>query len=360
MTVSLIGLQRLSRLLVTDEQPVRPQEAAAHIGLIQAQDYLGALWAVGLRLQGSTEKHVEQSLASRQFIRTWPARGTLHFVAAADVRWMLALLTPRVLSGSAGRFRRLELDEAVFARSRDVFIDGLQGGKIVSREEMYRLLENQRISTAGQRGIHILWRLAQEGLLCFGPRQGKQHTFVLLDEWLPPAGAAAIQTRDEALAELAMRYFSGHGPASLQDFAWWSGLSLGEAKTGLELVKPGLQLYKNGEQLLWMSASSAAAGEPVPSAYLLPPFDEFLVGYKDRSAVLDPLKAKQINAGGGMLNAVIVFNGLVLGSWKRTLQKETVRVIPAWFSPPDKIQTQAFRAAAQRYAAFLNLSLAPD
>ena len=358
MTVSLIGLQRLSRLLVTDEQPVRPQEAAAHIGLIQAQDYLGALWAVGLRLQGSTEKHVEQSLASRQFIRTWPARGTLHFVAAADVRWMLALLTPRVLSGSAGRFRRLELDEAVFARSRDVCIDGLQGGKIVSREEMYRLLENQRISTAGQRGIHILWRLAQEGLLCFGPRQGKQHTFVLLDEWLP--AAANSRSADESLAELALRYFSSHGPAALQDFTWWSGLSGTQAREALELVKNRLVADGPGTQALWRAPSLPPAAGQAPAAVLLPAFDEYLVGYKERSAVLDPRQVKQINAGGGMLNPVIVIDGQVAGTWKRTLRKQSVSITPAWFDPPGEAGLDAFQAAARRYAAFLGLELSPD
>ena len=328
------------------------------MGLIQAQDYLGALWAVGLRLQSAGEADIEHALAARQLVRTWPARGTLHFVAAADLRWVLALLGPRAVRASAGRFRRLELDEAVFARSRRIITAALQGGKMLARGEIYRMLETQQVSTAGQRGIHILWRLALEGLLCFGPRQGKQHTFVLLDEWLP--AAANSRSADESLAELALRYFSSHGPAALQDFTWWSGLSGTQAREALELVKNRLVADGPGKQALWRAPSLPPAAGQAPAAVLLPAFDEYLVGYKERSAVLDPRQVKQINAGGGMLNPVIVIDGQVAGTWKRTLRKQSVSITPAWFDPPGEAGLDAFQAAARRYAAFLGLELSPD
>jgi hypothetical protein len=211
------------------------------LGAVQAQDYLGALWAIGLRLRAA-ETAIEQAIATRSIVRTWSMRGTLHFVAAEDVRWMLGLLAPRSLASSLGRLRALELDQAVFNRSRDLFIAALSGGKQLRREAMLELLASANISPGGQRGIHILGRLAQEGLICFGAREGKQHTFALLEEWVPQAMLRlGPKSRDEALAELARRYFTGHGPATLPDFVWWSGLTTSEART-----RNGQAVFRDG------------------------------------------------------------------------------------------------------------------
>jgi len=280
-------------------------------------------------------------------------RGMLHFVAADDVRWMLALLTPRVIAGSASRWKQLELDEATFARSRKTIVRALKKGKQLEREEMYQVLESARISTTGQRGIHILGRLAQEGVICFGARAGKQHTFVLLDEWVPQSKRLE---RDAALAELAKRYFTSHGPATLQDFLWWSGLATSDAREGLELAKSHLVQQVLAGQTYWLSTSTPSAETKTQTAYLLPGFDEYLVGYEDRSAVLDPLYVKQTNAGGGMLNPTIVVNGQVVGTWKRTLQKDTVVITPSWFTAPMKSDHHALETAAQQYGVFLGLS----
>lgn len=186
-------------------------------------------------MRNAVEADIEQALADRTIIRTWPMRGTLHFVAATDVRWMLELLTPRIVANNAQRLlRQFGLDEAVFARSKDLFVRALQGGKRLARNAMYEVLEAGGVSTAGQRGLHILGRLAQAGVICFGAREGKQQTFALLDEWAPTARRMA---RDEALAEIARRYFTSHGPATLQDFAWWSGLTVANAQAALELAR---------------------------------------------------------------------------------------------------------------------------
>ena len=140
---------------------------------------------------------------------------------------------------------QLELDEAIFARSKEVFAKALQGGKQLTRDEMLHLLEQADISTAGQRGYHILGRSAQDGLICFGSRRGKQQTFALLDEWVPQTGPRA---RDEALAELTRRYFISHGPATLQDLMRWAGITTAEAKVGLEAAGR-FWLYGNAPQL---------------------------------------------------------------------------------------------------------------
>src|SRR6266540_1053035 len=249
------------------------------------QDYLGALWAVGLRTRAATETDVERAVAERSIVRTWPMRGTVHFVAAEDARWMLALLAPRVIASRVARYRELGLDDAAFGTSRDAVARALDGGRRLGRDALYRVLGQEGVSTDGQRGIHVLARLAQEQLICFAARDGKQQTFALLDEWLPPA---------KALAELATRYFTGHGPATFQDLAWWSGLSAADAREALELARPKLVRDSVAGRVLWRAAAPPAGTRAWPAAHLLPAFDELLVGYRDRSATLDAAFAARV------------------------------------------------------------------
>lgn len=332
----------------------QPDEVVRWLGAVQAQDYLGALWAVGLRMGGATEASVEQALADRTIVRTWPARGTLHFVAAADVRWMLDLLAPRVIARSAGRYRQLGLDEAAFARGKEVLIDALAGGKQLPRAALYQALEAANIATVGQRGIHILTRLAQEGVLCFGARQGKEQTFTLLEEWIAPA---APKTREEALAELTRRYFTSRGPATVPDFVWWSGLTTVEARAGVELARPHLVQETIDGRIYWLPSASSVPDAAPALACLLPAFDEYLVGYRGRDAVLEPEFVKRTNAGGGMLSPTILIDGQVVGTWQRTLKKNAVAVAPNWFTEPSGTQAQAFHHAATAYAEFLELQV---
>ncbi len=330
----------------------KPGQVVAWLGAVQAQDYPGALWSIGLRTPGAMLSDVEQAIADRAIIRTWPMRGTLHFVAPEDVRWMLALLTPRVAANSAGRRAQLGLDETIFARSKELFARALQGGKRLERKEMLDVLERGGITTGGQRGYHILWRLAQSGLICFGPMQGKQPTFVLLDEWVPQAGELP---RDEALARLAARYFTGHGPATLGDFMWWSGLTAADARAGLEMAKAQLVSEQVGGQTCWMPENIPASQDH--ATYLLPGFDEYLLGYKDRSAVLDPQYADLTHPGNnGMFSPTVVIGGRVAGTWKRTFVKGMVVITPQPFTAFSKDQEQAIAAVAERYGRFVGLS----
>ncbi|MBI1879200.1 MAG: AlkZ family DNA glycosylase [Chloroflexi bacterium] len=199
MTPQDIAQYRLYHQQIATTKFKKPSQVVSWLGAMQAQDYAGAKWSAGLRLPDATDADIEQAIADKTIIRTWPMRGTLHFVAAEDARWLLKLLTPRIIAQTAGRYRQLELDEATFARSKELFAQALQGGKQLTRNEMLQLLEKASISTAGQRGYHILGRSAQDGLICFGAPQGKQQTFTLLDEWAP---ATKSLERDEALAEL--------------------------------------------------------------------------------------------------------------------------------------------------------------
>jgi hypothetical protein len=217
---------------------------------------------------------------------------------------------------------------------------------------MMDVLEQGGIATSGQRGYHILRWMAQNGLICFGPRQGKQDSFVLLDDWLP---AGKTLSREEALAELAQRYFTGHGPATIQDFTWWSGLRVAEARAGLEMVASQLAHEVADDQTYWFATSSSAAKATSPTVHLLPSFDEYLLGYKDRSAILDPAYARKVMPGGGMFKPMIVIDGQVVGTWKRTLRKTKVLVNFDPFKALSPAQTEAAVAAAGAYGRFLGL-----
>jgi len=330
----------------------RPGEVVAWMGAVQAQDYLGALWALGIRMEAAGEETIEQAIADRTVVRSWPMRGTLHFVAPADVRWMLALLGSRVIAGQRARHRQLELDQVAFDRSRDIVTRALEGGRRLTRDALYETLEAAGVASTGQRGIHILQRLALEGLLCFASREGKQQTFALLEEWVP---AARALERDEALAELAGRYFQSHGPATVQDFAWWSGLTVAEVKRGIELAGPRLEREVIDGQAFWLAAASAgaeAAKPASPTVWLLPPFDEYTVAYKDRSAVLDPAHGR-VMSGNGIFYPVIVVDGQVAGTWKRVFKKGSVEITLSPFAPLKKKERQAAALAAERYGDFL-------
>ena len=348
--------QDIARLRLYNQQIARtrfkaPDQVVSWLGALQAQDYAGAKWSIGLRLPDATEADIEQAIAAKTIIRTWPMRGTLHFVEAADVHWMLALLTPRVIAGSTGRYRQLELDEAVFARSKELFVKVLQGGKQLTREEMYQLLERNNISTAGQRGYHILGRSAQDGLICFGPPDDKQQTFTLLDEWAPKTKEL---TRDEALAELVRRYFTSHGPATQQDFAGWSGLTLTETRAGLEMVKSQLRQETISGQTYWMPPDISPVEDNSPVAYLLPGFDEYMLGYKDRTAVLDPVHSQKIIPGNnGMFSPTLIIDGRVTGTWKRMFKKDTVVITISPFTSLSQAHRGAISAFAERYGRFV-------
>jgi hypothetical protein len=279
-------------------------------------------------------------------------RGTIHLLAAEDVRWMLQLLAPRVLSGAASRDRQLGLDAATYSRSRKLLEKALQGGKQMQRDELFAVLERGKISTAGQRGYHILRRLGLQGVICFGLHEGKQPTFTLLDEWVPQSRKLE---RDAALAELALRYFNSRGPATVQDFATWSKLSLTEARAGLESAAPELQRFTQAGETFWMPKTLAESAG-AHTAFLLPAFDEYLLGYKDRSAVLAAEHAGKVVPGGnGVFRPMMVLDGRIVGTLKRTFKKRSVHIEYAPFAKLKKSDMKAFDVAAQRYGAFLEL-----
>jgi hypothetical protein len=316
---------------------------------MQAQDFLGALWSIGLRTSSCTQRDVLAALDTGSIVRSWPMRGTLHFMAREDVRWWMALTAPRALAAAAKRHQDLELDAPTMQQSRRVVERCLQGGRGLTRLEVAAALEKAGISTAGQRGYHILWTLAHTGVLCFGPVQGKQQSFVLVDEWVPPV---ALPDRDSCLSTLALRYFASHGPATVADFAWWTGLKTSDARRAIDMAK--LPSTTIAGTLFWLGADPPPSTPTSQQGLLLPGFDEYFLGYTDRSPIVDSDQAKKLAPGNGMFSPTVVVHGHVEGTWRRTLQQSSVRLQVQAFNPPVELDVAA---AATRYGHFLGLEV---
>jgi hypothetical protein len=249
-----------------------PEEAVAWFGAVQAQDYLGALWALGLRTRGATEAHVEAAEKRRAIIRTWPLRGTLHFVAADDARWMTRLLAPRIVARHAARWERdFGVNAKRVARAGEIVSQALAGGRRLTRERLYEALEEKRIRTDRSRGLHLLLVLALQGRL---------------DEWVPKS---RVLEGDEALVELATRYFTSHGPATTRDFLWWSGLTAKQAAIALDGARSRLAVAEiDGVCFWWRDVGKRASPRRrSPSVRLVPAYDEYTVAYQDRSLLVD-------------------------------------------------------------------------
>ena len=355
MALSPLVLQRLASQYLLDAKFERPEEVVRWMGALQAQEYAQAVWAVGLRTASATLAAVEQAIADKKIVRTWPMRGTIHFVPPEDAKWILQLGTARMLARARGRQAQLGLDQAALERSCQLFYDALHGSRCLTRAEMIALLEHAGIPAQKQRGYHILWYAAQTGLICMGPMQAKQQTFVLLDEWAPQAKELP---REEALAKLAVRYFSSHGPATLADFARWGGLTLTDARVGMAAAGTGLVSQSFAGEEYWLVGESAPFRTDQAQTFsLLPGFDEYLIGYTDRSAVLpSEHTAKVIPGGNGIFQPIVVSDGQVVGTWKRKMKKNTVEVNLIPFTPLS-VPQETIHAAAQRYSHFLGLQL---
>ncbi|HZQ35909.1 MAG TPA: winged helix DNA-binding domain-containing protein [Dehalococcoidia bacterium] len=358
--ISAIARQRLSNLQIEGSACRTPAELVARLGAVQAQDYAGAKWALGLRLPRATDAAIEAAFGAGAILRTHVLRPTWHFVASDDIRWLLELTAPRVRAALAHYDRQLELGDALYARSNESLTAALAGGRHGTRAELAAALQQSGIDASnGQRMGHLLMRAELDGVICSGARRGKQQTYALLAERAPDARR---RERDEALAELTRRYFTGHGPATVKDFVWWSGLTAADARAGIDLAGPGLVCETLDGERYWRSASVPASGPPLsPAAYLLPNYDEYTVGYADRSAVFDAAHTAALGSRENILfHHTVVLDGRVAGTWKRTERKGAVAVTPAFFTPPSEVERKAVAAAAARYGRFLGQPVVLD
>lgn len=353
MTTLDIAQQRIYNQHIAIQTFQKPAETVGFMGAMQAQDYAGAKWAVGLRLRNSNDAAIDEAMANGSIIRTHVLRPTWHFITPADARWMIALTASRINAACASMFRQLQLDSVVFKRSNDALAKALEGDKHLNRTEVTKVLNQAGVATNDLRLIHLLMRAELDQVICSGPRQGKQFTYALFDDRVPTGN---IFPKEDALSELAERYFKSHGPATVKDFAWWSGLATTDAKAGLDAIKSVLAKVIVGGLEYWTIKEQTEITGKAPIAYLLPAFDEFAVAYKDRAATINPKYLEQAKqARYVILDPSIVVNNQVVGSWKRSITKSAININLNPFGKLTKIQAKAVEAAARRYRKFIDI-----
>ncbi len=321
------------------------------MGAVQAQDYAGAKWALGVRMAAATDNAIEAAFNAGAILRTHVMRPTWHFVTPADLGWLLDLTAPRINLGNAHRYRELELDAVVLKRGQAVIARALRGGRACTRAELRARLDAAGVRTDGQRLSHLLMYAELDGLVCSGPRRGTAHTYALLAERAPRSTRLA---REAALAELARRYFAGHGPATIRDFVWWSGLTMADAKAGVEGAGQSLVREAIDGQPHYVSAAARAAASAGWAAWLLPAYDEYMVGYRDRGAALDPALV-ELASSQRQLGPVAVIDGQVVGNWKRAVRRGTVTVELDCARALTEAERQGLEDSARRYGQFLGL-----
>lgn len=350
-----IARERLLRQRILGSGLETPADVIRWMGAVQAQDFAAAKWAVGLRTRACTDDEVEAAFTEGKILRTHIMRPTWHFVAPEDLRWMQALTAPRVNAMSAYQYRGLELDAAVFRRTNAVLTKALRDGVQLTRPELGIALRRAGIEATGLRLTYIVLRAELDALICSGARRGKQFTYALVEERAP---RPQTLSREEALAELTRRYFTSHGPATLRDFAWWSGLSAADVKAGMHSVKSLLAGRAVDGQSYWSMAASPASRRSKLETHLLVNFDEYILGYTDRSAIFDEVHAANLDARHNPLfQHTIVTGGKISGTWKRTLHRESVEIKTVPFVRPTKLGAAALAKAVNRYAKFLGLEL---
>lgn len=346
---SQIAQRRLQNQQLSTSGCDRPEQVVAWLGAVQAQEYLHAKWAIGLRMRRATDREIEQAFNDGAILRTHVLRPTWHFLTPDDIRWVLELTAPRVHKLNGTMYRKLAVDPPVLARSIDAIARALAGGNYLTRQELGAALAEVEVPAEGMRLGYIVHYAELERVICSGPRRGKQFTYALLDERAPNARSLP---REEALAELVRRYFTSHGPATLADFTWWSSLTVAEAKEGVALLGDALASETIDGRTLWFAPSEPSPHSDAPRAYLLPPFDEY-ISYRDRGDVFDPAHAEQ--ALSAEFFGFLVLDGQIIGNWRRTFSKGTVAIDIAPYRPLAPDERDAFQAAAQRFGAFLEM-----
>jgi hypothetical protein len=347
---SRIALLRLHQQQIAAQHFRTPQDLLAWMGAMQAQDYPMMKWAAGLRLPGATEDQIDAAIAAGTVIRTHALRPTWHLLPAADIYWMLDLTAPQILSSMRSRHLGLELTPELLSRSRRVLESELRGGQYKTREDLKPALEAAGIRNEDNRLAHVLLCAELDGLICSGPGPGSRQTYALLPEVVP---AQRRLPREEALATLALRYFRSHGPATLPDFAWWSGLPAGDARRALASVQHLLRGEQADGAAYWMDPEAQPADPEPEQLRLLPAFDEYLVSYKDRQAVLPQAQHQRAVHINGVFRPIIVQAGQVIGTWKRSLKGRRVLLEAEWFAPPGPELEAAFAAAGEGFRRFL-------
>lgn len=348
---------RLHSQGLIDSTFASPEAVVGYLGAVQAQDYPAAKWAVGMRLNKTFEASdidLDAAYNEGRILRTHVLRPTWHFVLPEDIRWMVALTGPAVQRVMGTYHRKWGVTDAIKRQSREIIVRELQGGKALTRQDLKEALQKNGMDVEGERPMHILMDAELEGLICSGPRQGKQFTYMMMDDRAPTAGS--LPSREEMIANLVRRYLQGHGPAQVQDFAWWAGMTKKDATIGFESIKSDLIVETRDDKTYWFFPPAPDAQADITStAFLLSIYDEYTIGFSDRSDLGNERERELLIQMGNGLTAVLILGGRVVGTWKRRQSTKAMTVTVTLFRKLTVAEQHAVQDAAERYAAFFGL-----
>jgi hypothetical protein len=352
-----IARLRLANQRLVDRPFDNPADVVRWLGALQSQDYPNAKWGIAQRMRSATNRALDAAFNAGEIVRLHALRPTWHFIAADDLHWILALTSPRVQAANARVYRNLELDDVVLNKAHGIFARALEGGRSLTRAELGKALASKRIAATGQRLAYVAMHAELDGVICSGPMRGNAHTYALVDERVR---SGRVIKGDEALAELASRYFTSHGPATAHDFAWWSGLTIAEAKRAAQMIERELTAVSVDGKTYWLPSATPAKVKP-PVVHLLPNYDEHVVAYRDHGPSLDPRTPDALRGwGNGLTTHMICLNGLVVGGWRRTIAADHVALrlaLPIRLSAPE---ATALKRAIKRYGEFIELPVEHD
>lgn len=366
------GARQTGVMAATSSPALRAMRLAAHgfrapeedavavverLGALQAQDLAAARWVIGSRMSRPTVAAVDDALESRRVVRSWPMRGTLHVVPTRMLRPVLALTGPRVLGRASLRHERLGLGDREYRIARAAVERELTGGASATRDELAAMWADAGIPAEGQRTYHLIWWLALDAVLCCGPVDGRVQHFALLDEWAP-APSDSPEDREEVLADLFAAYVGGHGPATVADFAWWTGLTMTDARSALAATGERVERFEgDDERFVAAGARDAAAARP-SGALALGGFDEYFLGYADRTAVCEPEFADLVVPGrNGVFQPILVLDGRVVGTWARAGTAAKPRAELRWFRAMPSGTAKRFHRPLEAWARFAGVDL---
>lgn len=349
-----IAQLRLINQQIVHSQFTHPSEVVSWMGAMQAQDYQMAKWAIGSRLPGATLETIEEAIERGDILRTHVLRPTWHFVSAGDFRWLTQLSATQIEARVRSRHQQLGLTREVTRKSNQVIETALAGGKQLTRKELVKVLVRAGFEDSNNRGSHLILRAELDGLICSGATTGRDYTYTLLDGRVPETPAL---NREASLEKLARIYFAGHGPATLEDFTWWSGLSITEARDTLESIAPDFLSEEVDSKSFWFSEPVSGAGDEQRTVSLLPAYDELLLGYKDRSASITPEAQTKAISNNGIFRPIIVVNGEVVGIWRHKTNKNSTTIKTTYFNKPGADVLELVETAARRFAEFLGRGL---
>ena len=351
MNLNDIPLIRLASQHVGGEELTSPNAIVSWMLAMQAQDFPMAKWAIGVRLPGSTDRLVDAAIDEAAILRTHLLRPTWHFVCPEDIHWLLELSAPQIQISMRARDKVLELTEAVYSKSNKTIEKALTKQGQLSREALILELNHAGIPTDQNRASHLLMRAELEKIICSGAILRGKPTYALLAERV---SRPRLLVKEEALAELASRYFTSRGPATLQDFIWWSGLPARLARQALEIVISNLLSEVVDGIAYWLPRNYNIPAPVQATTLLLPTYDEFIISYSDRTASIPSMLEQHLKAisDRGVFWPILVENGLVKGIWKRSIKKDIINVEVQLFSKPDSASFEFIKDSARHFADF--------